>query len=50
MEHISKGYGKLEETKIKHVYIIESKGIPAKYGGFESFVENLTQRKSSGVI
>ena len=30
MEHISKGYGKLEETKIKHVYIIGSKGIPAK--------------------
>ncbi|WP_144446381.1 DUF1972 domain-containing protein, partial [Enterococcus faecium] len=34
----------MEKTKIKHVYIIGSKGIPAKYGGFESFVENLTKR------
>lgn len=29
----------------KHVYIIGSKGIPAKYGGFETFVENLTARR-----
>lgn len=29
--------------KKKHVFIIGSKGIPAKYGGFESFVENLTK-------
>ncbi len=27
---------------MKNVFIIGSKGIPAKYGGFESFVENLT--------
>lgn len=27
----------------KHVYIIGSKGIPAKYGGFETFVEKLTE-------
>ncbi len=27
---------------MKNVYIIGSKGIPAKYGGFETFVENLT--------
>ena len=26
----------------KAVYIIGSKGIPAKYGGFETFVEKLT--------
>lgn len=26
----------------KSVYIIGSKGIPAKYGGFETFVEKLT--------
>ncbi|MDT2758656.1 beta 1-4 rhamnosyltransferase Cps2T [Enterococcus xiangfangensis] len=26
----------------QHVYIIGSKGIPAKYGGFETFVEKLT--------
>ena len=27
---------------MKHVFIIGSKGIPAAYGGFETFVENLT--------
>lgn len=27
----------------KNVYIIGSKGIPAKYGGFETFVEKLTE-------
>lgn len=29
--------------KRQHVYIIGSKGIPAKYGGFETFVEKLTE-------
>jgi rhamnosyltransferase len=32
---------------MKHVFIIGSKGIPAKYGGFETFVEYLTKRKVS---
>ncbi|MCU5596350.1 beta 1-4 rhamnosyltransferase Cps2T [Bacillus wiedmannii] len=32
---------------MKHVFIIGSKGIPAKYGGFETFVEYLTERKKS---
>lgn len=36
--------------KTKHVYIIGSKGIPAKYGGFESFVENLTKRQTDKTI
>lgn len=27
----------------KHVYVIGSKGIPAKYGGFETFVEKITE-------
>ena len=27
----------------KHVVIIGSKGIPAQYGGFETFVEKLTE-------
>lgn len=27
---------------MKHIFIIGSKGIPASYGGFETFVENLT--------
>lgn len=30
-----------------HVFIVGSKGIPAKYGGFETFVENLTARKEN---
>lgn len=30
----------------KHVYIIGSKGIPAKYGGFETFVEKLTENQA----
>lgn len=30
---------------ITHVFIIGSKGIPAKYGGYETFVENLTKRR-----
>ena len=31
----------------KTVYIVGSKGIPAKYGGFESFVEKLTAHQSN---
>ncbi|MFC0275370.1 beta 1-4 rhamnosyltransferase Cps2T [Enterococcus devriesei] len=31
--------------KKQHVYIIGSKGIPAKYGGFETFVEKLTEHQ-----
>ena len=35
---------------MKHVFIIGSKGIPANYGGFETFVEKLTeQQKSKGI-
>lgn len=30
-----------------HVFIVASKGIPARYGGFETFVENLTAGKVS---
>ncbi|WP_057911623.1 beta 1-4 rhamnosyltransferase Cps2T [Peribacillus muralis] len=33
-----------------NVFIIGSKGIPAKYGGFETFVEYLTSRKVSNQI
>jgi len=33
-----------------NVFIIGSKGIPARYGGFETFVENLTKRKANGDI
>lgn len=31
----------------KNIYIIGSKGIPAKYGGFETFVEKLTEYKKN---
>ncbi|HAP19849.1 MAG TPA: glycosyl transferase [Lachnospiraceae bacterium] len=30
-----------------HIFIVGSKGIPAQYGGFETFVENLTLRKEA---
>ena len=33
-----------------NVFIVGSKGIPARYGGFETFVENLTKRKVSSEI
>lgn len=32
-------------NNLKHVFIIGSKGIPAKYGGFETFVEKLTEQQ-----
>ena len=35
---------------MKNVFIIGSKGIPAKYGGFETFVEKLTENKKSKKI
>jgi len=35
---------------VKHVFIIGSKGIPAKYGGFETFVEKLTEGQKSKEI
>lgn len=35
---------------MQHVFIIGAKGIPARYGGYETFVENLTKhRVSSGI-
>ncbi len=33
-----------------NIFIIGSKGIPARYGGFESFVENLTGNRKSSEI
>lgn len=32
---------------MQHVFIVGSKGIPASYGGFETFVENLTAKKQN---
>lgn len=34
----------------KHVYIVGSKGIPSKYGGFETFVEKLTSNQKDKSI
>lgn len=34
----------------KHVYIVGCKGIPARYGGFETFVEKLTENRVSDRI
>lgn len=37
-------------VKTKHIFIIGSKGIPASYGGFESFVDKLTFYKKDTKI
>lgn len=35
----------------QHIFIVGSKGIPAKYGGFETFVDKLTEyRKSKDIV
>lgn len=36
-----------EDKRLKDVYIIGSKGIPARYGGFETFVDKLTEKQQS---
>ena len=35
---------------MQHVFIIGSKGIPSRYGGFETFVENLTKHQRNSEI
>lgn len=35
---------------MKHIFIIGSKGIPARYGGFETFVEELVRNQKSEEI
>jgi rhamnosyltransferase len=35
---------------MKHIFIIGSKGIPANYGGFETFVDELVSRQSNKEI
>ena len=34
----------------KNIFIVGSNGIPANYGGFETFVENLTAKKVNSKI
>lgn len=46
MGHIKKG----QVMGKKHIYIVGSKGIPAKYGGFETFVEKLTENQKNESI
>ncbi|WP_254048374.1 DUF1972 domain-containing protein, partial [Clostridioides difficile] len=36
--------------KMKDVFIVGSKGIPANYGGFETFVDNLVSRQKNREI
>lgn len=36
--------------ELKNIFIIGSKGIPAKYGGFETFVDKLTEKKINAEI
>ena len=40
----------MKSVKKKHIFIIGSKGIPAKYGGFETFVEKLTEYQKDASI
>ena len=39
-----------EDADRQHVFIIGSKGIPAQYGGFETFVDKLTRYRKSDHI
>lgn len=32
---------------VKHIFIIGSRGLPAKYGGFETFVEELVKHQKN---
>lgn len=45
-----KSFYRLDIEDMKHVFIIGSKGIPAEYGGFETFVQELVTRKQTGKI
>ena len=36
--------------EMRHIFIIGSKGIPSRYGGFETFVENLTKHQKNKEI
>ena len=37
-------------AEVRHVFIIGCKGIPAAYGGFETFVDKLTEYRRSDRI
>ena len=33
----------LDSSSVQHVFIVGSKGIPGNYGGYETFVDKLTE-------
>lgn len=39
-----------KRKSVRHVFIVGSKGIPASYGGYETFVEKLTENQVSPLI
>lgn len=40
----------MSETNIKHIFIVGCKGIPTRYGGFETFVDKLTEYREDDNI
>lgn len=53
MAHITAKQNRHSEKKsshTQHVFIIGCKGIPAKYGGFETFVDKLTEYQTDKSI
>ena len=38
----------MKKQELQHVFIIGCKGIPAHYGGFETFVDKLTEYHQNG--
>ena len=53
LKHGQIGYFSMQvmiNDNVKYVFLIGSKGIPANYGGFETFVEKLTRYKKSDDI
>ncbi len=42
-EKASKGFSTELEDNVQHVYIIGSKGLPGRYGGYETFLDKLTE-------
>lgn len=44
------GNSECENKDIQHVFIVGCKGIPANYGGFETFVDKLTEHNDNSKI
>lgn len=39
----------LKKLDVQHVFIVGSKGIPGNYGGYETFVDKLTEYQWSTI-